>query len=381
MFYNTIIKFNRYVAAGKENISSLSSQVLLLCVSEWLQKKNHVHILKKKQEFNWRANRRIKAAERKRVDLELAREELNRQLDYVQEIDQMQVKNDVLTKANCQLTRQCNIADETLFAVKKQINISTKELHDINEQLLQVSEREKALQMEMQACKQQVDEINNHQLGLKQACESADNENQSHNKSIETLILELTNQRILHKLQSFIENIQKIEIIVETVKKEESEKIMDLFQNITTLFGSTLNQAQILRVKAQKAIQSYGREILLRRKYFNIIQELKGNIRVFCRIRPLTEHELACGETMSVEFLNERSKTRAQHWEETNCQFIASHNSLQIKNKVRNKTVCFDHVFEPSATQEEVFESTKQFITSLLDGYNVCIFVKYLLPF
>ncbi|ETO32094.1 ATP binding protein [Reticulomyxa filosa] len=239
------------------------------------------------------------------------------------------------------------------------------------------------LQMEMQACKWQVDEINNHQLRLKQACESVDNENQSLNisfwissfclvlktESIEALILKLANQRIFHKLQFFIKNIQKIETVVETVKKDESEKIMDLFQNITTLFASTLNQAQIF------TIQSYGQEILLCHEYFNIIQEIKKNIRVFCRIR--------CDETMSVGFLSECNKTREQHWEETNCQFIANHNSLQMKNKVRNKnTVCLDHLFEPSETQEEeeeeVFESTKQFITSFLDGYSVCIFVKYL---
>ncbi|ETN97469.1 hypothetical protein RFI_40060, partial [Reticulomyxa filosa] len=64
-------------------------------------------------------------------------------------------------------------------------------------------------------------------------------------ESIEALIMELANQRILHKLQSFIESIQKTGIIIETVKKEESEKIMDLFQSIITLFASTLNQAQI----------------------------------------------------------------------------------------------------------------------------------------
>ncbi|ETO33239.1 hypothetical protein RFI_03869 [Reticulomyxa filosa] len=141
------------------------------------------------------------------------------------------------------------------------------------------------LQMEMQACKHQVDEINDHQLGLKQAYESIDSENQSLNisfwissfclvlktESIEALILKLANQRIFHKLQSFIENIQKIDVIVETVKKEKPEKIMDLFQKITTLFASTLNQAQIFKIKE--------------------------NIRVFCRIR--------CGETMSVEFLSE----------------------------------------------------------------------------
>jgi hypothetical protein len=37
--------------------------------------------------------------------------------------------------------------------------------------------------------------------------------------------------------------------------------------------------------------QSYRKEMKERRRLFNIIQELKGNIRVYCRVRPLSPEE------------------------------------------------------------------------------------------
>merc|ERR1719204_1638661 len=40
----------------------------------------------------------------------------------------------------------------------------------------------------------------------------------------------------------------------------------------------------------------------------------------------------------------------------------------------RQKTFEFDNVFSIRATQDEVFEETKELITSVLDGYNVCLF-------
>ena len=34
----------------------------------------------------------------------------------------------------------------------------------------------------------------------------------------------------------------------------------------------------------------------------------------------------------------------------------------------------FDRVFGPESTQEQVFGDVAQLVTSVLDGYNVCIF-------
>jgi len=40
----------------------------------------------------------------------------------------------------------------------------------------------------------------------------------------------------------------------------------------------------------------------------------------------------------------------------------------------RRKWFEFDHVFSPKSTQPQVFEEAKALVTSVLDGYNVCVF-------
>mmetsp|Transcript_46804 Transcript_46804/g.89379 ORF Transcript_46804/g.89379 Transcript_46804/m.89379 type:complete len:805 (+) Transcript_46804:3-2417(+) len=96
---------------------------------------------------------------------------------------------------------------------------------------------------------------------------------------------------------------------------------------------------------------SFQREAIERKRLHNLVQELKGNIRVFCRIKPLTEEERAAGQQMSMRLPpGDRSITLGQH------------------------TFEFDRAFGPPANQAEVFEDIGGLVTSVLDGYNVCIF-------
>ncbi|ETO01049.1 hypothetical protein RFI_36390, partial [Reticulomyxa filosa] len=120
---------------------------------------------------------------------------------------------------------------------------------------------------------------------------------------------------------------------------------------------------------AQKALENYGREVALCRQYFNVIQEMKGTIRVYCRVRPLLQNDSS--SEMSVEFVDECT-LRAYNPEEVQMNNI--NNSQARCGKNRNKTLEFDKDYQPNATQEQVFEDTKQLVTSVLDGYNVCIF-------
>ncbi|KAK4303928.1 hypothetical protein Pmani_024102 [Petrolisthes manimaculis] len=50
---------------------------------------------------------------------------------------------------------------------------------------------------------------------------------------------------------------------------------------------------------------------MLRRKLHNQVQELKGNIRVFCRVRPLINNEISANEDSHViphiNFINKKT--------------------------------------------------------------------------
>lgn len=67
---------------------------------------------------------------------------------------------------------------------------------------------------------------------------------------------------------------------------------------------------------------------------------MKGKIRVFCRLRPLNEKEIAESENEAVRGLDE---------------FTVEH----IWKDDKPKQHLYDRVFDGAATQDEVFEDTK----------------------
>lgn len=91
---------------------------------------------------------------------------------------------------------------------------------------------------------------------------------------------------------------------------------------------------------------------------FNEVQELKGNIRVFCRIRPFLPNE------------DHKSSTT---------EFIGDNGELVLADPTKNgkegsKLFKFNKVLGPTISQDEVFKDIQPLIRSVLDGYNVCIF-------
>ncbi|XP_024516224.1 kinesin-like protein KIN-14I isoform X1 [Selaginella moellendorffii] len=106
------------------------------------------------------------------------------------------------------------------------------------------------------------------------------------------------------------------------------------------------------------AASGYQKVLLENRKLYNEVQDLKGSIRVYCRVRPLLSGDLSRRTT--VEFIGE------------NGDVMISNPKRQGKDACR--TFKFNKVFSTSASQEQVFLDTQPLIRSVLDGYNVCIF-------
>lgn len=96
------------------------------------------------------------------------------------------------------------------------------------------------------------------------------------------------------------------------------------------------------------------------------MQELRGNIRVFCRARPLLPFELNNGETSIVNYsaLENDAATRSH---------------ITIQHKTKPYEFEFDCVFDEHSTQSSIYDQLNYLITSCLDGYNTCIFGRYLL--
>jgi len=105
------------------------------------------------------------------------------------------------------------------------------------------------------------------------------------------------------------------------------------------------------------AASGYHKVVEENRKLYNQIQDLRGNIRVYCRVRPF--HPGKVSSSSSVAGLEDRTIT------------------VMIPSKYgkdSRKSFTFNRVFGPLTTQEEVFTDMQPLVRSVLDGFNVCIF-------
>ncbi|CAL1715392.1 unnamed protein product [Somion occarium] len=106
----------------------------------------------------------------------------------------------------------------------------------------------------------------------------------------------------------------------------------------------------------------------VRRKLHNMVQELKGNIRVFCRVRPLIPSDMSSSENTRAEIVYPDTLDHKEI-----VLSSASENAMGQERKDEWQ-FAFDRVFEPHSSQAEVFEDISQLAQSCTDGYNVCVF-------
>ncbi|CAN6714314.1 unnamed protein product [Malus baccata var. baccata] len=106
------------------------------------------------------------------------------------------------------------------------------------------------------------------------------------------------------------------------------------------------------------ASENYHALLAENRKLFNEIQDLRGNIRVYCRIRPFLPGE-------------KEKKTLVERIGENGELVVAD---CSKPGKEGHRLFKFNEVYGSDASQGEVYADTQPLIRSVLDGYNVCIF-------
>ncbi|CAE8628610.1 unnamed protein product, partial [Polarella glacialis] len=111
------------------------------------------------------------------------------------------------------------------------------------------------------------------------------------------------------------------------------------------LVGTLAQYLEILRNLGDKQL----------RQFHNELQELKGALRVFCRIRPMNKRERENHDTIAVEMLD---------------PFTVALDKTATDRQV----FAYDTIFPESSTQAEVFAECRSMVQSVIDGYNVTVF-------
>ncbi|KAG8637066.1 kinesin-like protein KIN-14N isoform X2 [Manihot esculenta] len=158
----------------------------------------------------------------------------------------------------------------------------------------------------------------------------------------------LSQSKQLQTLQEQLEVAQN-KLKVSDLSAFETRTEFEAQKRLITELQNRLEDAEFKLIEGEK----------LRKKLHNTILELKGNIRVFCRVRPLLPDDSPCAEGKVVSY-------------PTTTEALGR--GIDLLQNGQKYPFTFDKVFTPDASQEDVFVEISQLVQSALDGYKVCIF-------
>ncbi|KAG7110920.1 Kinesin-like protein klpA like [Verticillium longisporum] len=300
------------------------------------------------------------------TDLESTREKL-KMLQFDVEAERRNHKYELEDEAR----RHRNEQDE----LRKQLSEETERLQKTHREALDALDRQYRVELEDERSAQsrEVQELRsklgNEQQDLNLALQKKEREMAEMRAQMDALRGDLDREEALKKgLASNISELAASNVTLEAKinsLKSHVEFLESDNQAQSNSFANMEAKLQEALLAADEARHKLIKEETERRILFNKYQELKGNIRVMCRVRPmLGEGE---GEGAKITFPDDRTSAEIalQGAEETTAMGRVSRKTFNFE---------FDRVFAPAALNQDVFDEISQLVQSALDGYNVCIF-------
>lgn len=164
----------------------------------------------------------------------------------------------------------------------------------------------------------------------------------------------------LNRLKSLQDKLAKYEEETKALREETALKKRET-NDLTKCQEELEEYIESTKVELEQIHEIMIKEESMRRTLHNELQELRGNIRVFCRVRPLLPRESSGSSSINVHrFCDDAGNQTIEV--KKNGSFTAPH------------VFKFDRVFTEKETNRDVFQEIGQLVQSSLDGYNVCIF-------
>jgi len=280
---------------------------------------------------------RLKATQNRVSDLETEKKDLSTQV----------VHKDTVVQQNT----------EELESLKRQLDESRREKRECEDQAMR----------DKRDLNKQLEEERDKNKGHLRKIEDLDYTKSSLERKVQGLEGEIaTKISEVNGLKTSVAEMGAASAGLEAKLSSTKSQLDDALSRNAQLDKTTKEQAEAIDTFKSKE-RGYETE---RRKLHNTIQELKGNIRVFCRVRPLLGAE--------VEQFGPTPRHLTYHNDKmldiTRAADSPHGTSTSVSGKAETFPFDFDHVFAPGTSQECVFEEVSQLVQSAIDGFNVCIF-------
>lgn len=237
---------------------------------------------------------------------------------------------------------------QELHQLRNELRLCNQELRTAEENVARLVNENSMLEQKISRLEKQKIEMDGLEMKHEQECKALKIQLFELEKKLDKVTQDLANAESTAAtkdadLAALKNNLKELEELREM--KEDIDRKNEQTAAILKMQGAQLVELEAL----------YKEEQILRKRYFNTIEDMKGKIRVFCRLRPLNNKEIVEKERQVLMGSDE---------------FTVEHPWKDEKTKQH----IYDRVFDGNATQEDVFEDTKYLVQSAVDGYNVCIF-------
>ncbi|KAL9157350.1 hypothetical protein ABFS82_09G136600 [Erythranthe guttata] len=186
-------------------------------------------------------------------------------------------------------------------------------------------------------------------------------------QQIESDLLHVRADRDRHILQvkTLSAEVEKYKEMIGTNERELAlaEHKLKLSDISVTTTRSEFEEQNAMILELKNRLRDADSKIVegekLCKKLHNTIMELKGNIRVFCRVRPLLSDDGDGNDAKVVSFPTSMGRLGR---------------GIDVTKNGQKHPFTYDKVFKPDDSQEDVFVEISQLVQSALDGHKVCVF-------
>jgi DNA repair exonuclease SbcCD ATPase subunit len=194
----------------------------------------------------------------------------------------------------------------------------------------------------------------NQEKKFKKEMKEVETANRKEKASLEKELAGVTTEleKVTGTCNAAVEERDRLRIRVDELGNANAE--MEALRAKAELLEEVQAQVKSMKKEVTDLTAQYKKESNLRKKYKNELEDLKGAIRVYARVRPFAKYEIERDCQTCVSFPDETSVT--------------------VQTARGEKEFEFDAAFRDTSTQEEVFEDTKRLVESMIDGFNVCLF-------